>query len=179
MKTIVVPAKEQVSADAQAIFEQIQKKLGKVPNLYATIGYSADALKAFLGFDASFAHTAFSEKEKEAINLIVSEVNNCNYCLAAHTMLATMKGYSKEDTLGFRRGNAADEKLDTAVKLAKSIAENKGDADAQLKENFFTAGYDEKALIDLIGLITVRSFTNYVYATTQVPIDFPVAEALN
>lgn len=179
MKTIVVPAKEQVSAEAQVIFEQIQKKLGKVPNLYATIGYSADALKAFLGFDASFTHTAFTEKEKEAINLIVSEVNNCNYCLAAHTMLATMKGYSKEDTLEFRRGNATDAKLDTAVKLAKSIAENKGNADARLKENFFNAGYDEKALIDLIGLITVRSFTNYVYATTRVPIDFPLTEPLN
>lgn len=179
MKTIVVPAKEQVSADAQAIFEQIQKKLGKVPNLYATIGYSADALKGMIGFEAAFSHTAFTDKEKEAINLVVSQVNSCDYCLAAHTMLATMKGYSKEDTFNFRRGNAADAKLDTAVKLAKAIAETKGAADAGVKENFFNAGYDEKALIDLIGLVTVRTFTNYVYAVTQVPVDFPVAEPLN
>lgn len=178
MKTIVVPAKDQVSAEAQVIFEQIQKKLGKVPNLYATIGYSADALKGMLGFEAAFNHTAFSDKEKEAINLVVSQVNSCDYCLAAHTMLATMKGYSKEDTFNFRAGNATDEKLDAAVKLAKAIAANKGEADDQLKENFFNAGYDEKALIDLIGIITVRTFTNYAYAATKVPVDFPAAEPL-
>jgi len=179
MKTIVVPAKEQVSADAQVILEQIQKKMGKVPNLFATIGYSAEALKGLLGFEAAFSHTAFTDKEKEAINLVVSQVNSCDYCLAAHTMLATMKGFSKEDTFQFRKGHANDAKLDSVVQLAKAIAKNKGNVSDQVKENFFDAGYDEKALIDLIGIVTVRTFTNYVYAATKIPIDFPAAETLN
>ena len=38
MKTINVPAKEQVVEQSQQLFEAISKKMGKVPNLYATIG---------------------------------------------------------------------------------------------------------------------------------------------
>lgn len=76
MKTIHVPAKEQVSTASQAIFDQIQKKLGKVPNLYATIGYSAPALKGMLDYEATLTSShIFTAKEREAINLIVSIIN--------------------------------------------------------------------------------------------------------
>jgi len=30
----------------------------------------------------------------------------------------------------------------------------------------------------LIGLVTVRIFTNYVYALTKIPVDFPAAQPL-
>jgi hypothetical protein len=40
MKTITVPNKEQLSEEAQVILSSVEKKMGKIPNLYATIGYS-------------------------------------------------------------------------------------------------------------------------------------------
>lgn len=179
MKTIQVPVKEQVSADAQVIFDQMQKRLGKVPNLYATIGYSANALKGFLDFDATLSKGVFSPKEREAIALVVSEVNSCAYCLAGHTLAAIKNGFSKEDTLDIRRANVTDPKLQALIQLAKSITVNKGHADEAALENFFAAGYDEAAVMELIGLVTVRVFTNYVYALTNIPVDFPAAEPIN
>lgn len=178
MKTINVPAKGQVSAESQAIFDAIQKKLGKVPNLYATIGYSSNALKGMLDFEEAFSKSVFSPVEKEAINLVVSQVNSCDYCLAAHTMLAAMKGVSADEALLYRKGNAQDPKLNAVLQLGKSIASHKGNADQHLKDAFFAEGYDEAALIDLIGLITARTFTNYVYSQTGIPIDFPAAPQL-
>jgi uncharacterized peroxidase-related enzyme len=180
MKTIHVPAKEQVSLPSQEIFEQIQKKIGKVPNLYATIGYSAPALKGMLDYEATLTGSnIFTAKEREAINLIVSQVNACDYCLAAHTAIAQMKGYTKDETVLIRKGIAKDMKLNTIILLARFIAQNKGKAEAALTDAFFSAGYDEAALIELIGLITLRTFTNYVYATTEIPIDFPAADPIN
>jgi uncharacterized peroxidase-related enzyme len=179
MKTITVPNKEQLSAESQAILESVEKKMGKIPNLYATIGYSSSALKAMLDTEASLSHdSSFSAKEREAINLIVSQVNNCDYCLAAHTMLAKMKGFTDDDTITVRKGEYADAKLNSVLKLAKSISSNKGAADDSALHNFFEAGYDEKALIELNALIALRSFTNYVFANTQIPIDFPLAQAI-
>ena len=93
-------------------------------------------------------------------------------------MLAGLKGISNEDIIELRKGFSANSKFQTALQLAKSIAENKGAADPALKERFFDAGYTEAALIDLVGIITVRTFTNYVYALTEIPIDFPAAPAL-
>lgn len=177
-KLVAVPAREAVSPEAQIIFDQIQRRVGKVPNLYATIGYSAHALKGMLGLEENLNKGIFSPKEREAIYLVVSEVNNCAYCLAAHTMLAINKGFTEEETLAIRGGLAKDTKLEAVIQLAKSIAEKKGDADKTLIANFFEAGYNETALIELVGLVSLRAFTNYVYSLTNIPIDFPEAKPL-
>ncbi|MEO6315275.1 MAG: carboxymuconolactone decarboxylase family protein [Chitinophagaceae bacterium] len=173
MKTIQVPTREIVSIDAQLLFDQVQKRMGKVPNLYATVGYSAVALKALLTLNDILSHSKFTATEREVISLAVSEVNNCNYCIAAHTMTGKMKGLSEEDVTAARYGRAANPKLNTVAQLAKSIAANKGDADKDLLEDFFAAGYQASDLMELVGLIIAITFTNYVYVLTGVPIDFP------
>jgi len=179
MKTITVPSKEHLSVESQTILESIEKKMGKIPNLYTTIGYSSSALKAMLETEAALSHdSSFTAKEREAINLIVSQVNNCDYCLAAHTTIAKMRGFTEEETIAIRKTEFADSKLNSAVKLAKSIAENKGAAEDSALQNFFEAGYDEKALIELTALIALRSFTNYVFVNTQIAIDFPLVQAI-
>lgn len=179
MKKITVPTIDQVNPESKVLFEGLQRRLGKVPNLYATVGYSSHALQAFLDFDNILSHGAFTAKQREAIALVVSEVNNCAYCLAGHTMAAVKNGLSIDKTLAIRKGHSADPKIDAVVKLAKSIAERKGHADEAALDQFYSAGFDEAALMDLIGLVTVRVFTNYVYAATDVPVDFPAAPALN
>ncbi|HEX8316120.1 MAG TPA: carboxymuconolactone decarboxylase family protein [Flavisolibacter sp.] len=178
MKPFIVPAKEQVTEETQAIFDQLQKRLGKVPNLYATMGYSAHALKTFLAFEEGLNKGSFNAKEREAIALVVSQVNDCAYCLAAHTAAALQRGFKKEETFLIRNGVATDAKLNTVLKLAKSIAENKGNAEETEVEDFFNAGYNEAAMMELIGLIAVRIFTNYVYTLTNIPVDFPAADPL-
>lgn len=180
MKTITVPAFEQVSPESQVLFEQMKKRIGKVPNLYATIGYSAHALKAFLDFDGELNQGIFNGKEREAIALVVSEINHCEYCLAGHTLAAIKNGLSQADTIAIRKGAFANStKLDAIIKLAKSVAETKGHPEEQYLEAFYNAGFDEAALMELIGLVTVRIFTNYVFATTNIPVDFPAAPDLN
>ena len=178
MKTITIPAREEVSAESQGIFDQLQKRLGKVPNLYATMGYSANALKGFIDFETVLNRGAFDVKQRQAIALVVSEVNGCAYCLAAHTLTAIKNGFTKENTLAIRKGEIGDTKLDAVIGLAKSITVNKGHADKQALDSFFEVGFDEAAVMELIGLIAVRAFTNYVYALTEIPVDFPEAEPL-
>lgn len=176
MKTrINVPTPGQINADAQILLEDIKKRAGKIPNLYATIGYSSHALKGFLDFEDSLNKGAFTAKEREAIALVVSEVNACAYCLAAHTTLAIKRGFSEGETLLLRKGIAKDMKLNSVIQLAKAIAEHKGEVSPLLLDSFFSDGYTESALIELTGLVAVRVFTNYVYALSDIPVDFPAA----
>lgn len=179
MKTISVPTKEQLSSESQVMLDAVNAKLGKIPNLYATIGYSSAALKAMLDTEATLSHhSSFTPKEREAINLIVSQVNNCNYCLAAHTYLAEMRGFSQEDTIAIRKATFGEAKLSAVIHLAQSIAKNKGEATTNLLDAFYAQGYDEKALIELISLIALRTFTNYVFTATKIPVDFLEAESI-
>lgn len=179
MKAITVPIRDQVSAGSQVLFDIFNKRMGKVPNLYATIGYSEHALKAFFDLDETLNKGVFTPKEREAVSLIVSEINSCAYCLAGHTMAAIRRGFTKEETLNIRRGRTNDAKLDAIIQLAASISQNKGHAEANTLDAFYQVGFDDGALMELVGLISLRVFTNYAFALTQIPVDFPAVDPIN
>jgi uncharacterized peroxidase-related enzyme len=178
MKTISVPTREQVHPDSQVLFDVFQKRVGKVPNLYATMGYSPFALKAFMTLEETLYMGVFNPKEREAIALVVSEVNACEYCLAGHSMLAMKRGFTQEETLDIRKGEVDDARLNAIIQLAKAITETKGHPAEKFVNKFYNAGFSEGALMELIGLVIVRLFTNYVFAITNVDVDFPLAEPL-
>ena len=177
MKTFNVPTRENVSENNQAIFDNLNKALGFVPNLYATYANSDTALENYLNF--ANAKTSLSAKEKEVVNLAVSEVNNCIYCLSAHTAIGKMNGFNDEQILELRAGKASfDNKLDALAKLAKNITENRGNTDQNVLDNYFEAGYTKGNLIDTISLVGDKTISNYVHSTTKVPVDFPLAPSL-
>ncbi len=179
MKTITVPTRGQVSPASQAIFDFYQKRMGKVPNLYATLGYSEYALKAFFDLDETLSKGVFTPKEREAVALIVSEINGCAYCLAGHTVAAMRRGFTKEDTLDIRRGQVNDPKLRSIIQVASAMVENKGHVEEGILGAFYEAGWNEAALMELAGLVSLRVFTNYAFALTAIPIDFPIVDTIN
>lgn len=178
MRQFSVPTKDQVEPKAQQIFDNLEKQLSFVPNLYAVTGYSPDALEAFLGFGAKIGKSSFNNKELQVIKLAVSEVNQCVYCLAAHTAISKMNGLTEAETLDFRAANSENTRYQALAQLAKSVSKNRGKASDSTVENFFAAGFDNKALVDLVGVVTEISFTNYLHNLTQIPVDFPAAKSL-
>lgn len=176
-KTFSILKKEDVSVKNQQLFEQMEKSFGKVPNLYNVLAYSENALDAYLKLEGS--PTSLSEKEVEAINLVVSEDNSCVYCLSAHTVIASKAGISEEQSLEIRSGRASfDTKLDALVKLTRAITEQRGHINNALVGEFFEAGYTKENLVDVLMLIGDRTISNLLHAITQVPVDFPLAKKL-
>lgn len=177
MKTFSVPTKEEVGPANQAIFENLQKALGFVPNLYATIAHSENGLSRYLAFQG--AKTSLSNKEKEAVNLIVSQVNGCVYCQSAHLVLGKMNGFSEDQLLDIRKGKSIDAKLNALVQLAAEVAENKGRASSETVDAFFENGYTNENLVDLILQVSDKTAMNFLHNLTQIPVDFPLASTLD
>lgn len=176
MKNFIVPTREQVAPANQLIFDNLNKALGFVPNLYATIAYSENGLSKYLNYQN--AKTSLSNKEKEAVNLIVSQVNECIYCQSAHTVIGKMNGFSDEQIIDIRKGKATDTKLNALVKLAESITKNRGKAESSLVDNFFDKGYTNENLVDLILQVSDKTAMNYLHNLTEIPVDFPLAPSL-
>lgn len=179
MKQLPVLTKDQAPEQSRQIFEGIEKAVGMLPNIYAVIGNSANALNSYLTFSEAQKNGSFNAREREAIFLAVSEENGCNYCLSAHTAIAKMNGFSEEDTLQLRAGTYNDRKLSVITNLAKSIVINRGRADEDLVNVFYEVGYDEEALVDLVALVVEKTFTNYIGRLSKPAIDFPKAQSLN
>ncbi|MBS1570855.1 MAG: carboxymuconolactone decarboxylase family protein [Bacteroidetes bacterium] len=177
MANFNVPTRGEVSSNNQEIFDNLKKGLGTVPNLYAVMAHSDTALGNYLAFQN--AKTTFNNKEKQAINLIVSQVNECAYCQAAHTVLGKMNGFTEEQTIEIRKGSTAfDAKLNALVALAKEVTIKKGFVDGASLENFFNAGYTKGQAVELVMLVAEKIAMNYLHAVTKVAIDFPAAKAI-
>lgn len=176
MKNFTVPTRDEVSPINQAIFDNLNKALGFVPNLYAAIAYSDNGLSKYLAYQN--AKTSLSNKEKEAVNLIVSQVNGCIYCQSAHTVIGKMNGFSDEQILDIRSGKAADPKLNALVQLAESITRHRGNAPAGLVDAFYAQGYTNEHLVDLVLQVSDKTAMNYLHNLTQIPVDFPLAPSL-
>ncbi len=178
MKTFEVLKREDASEKTQEIFDGIKSKLGMVPNLYATIGYSPEILEAYLNFTHVAESQSFTNKETQAIYLAVSEANSCTYCLAVHTAIGKMNGFTDEDTYKLRNATIEDEKLNVLTTLAKEIAETTGRPSAEALDRFYGLGYTDQEFVEFLGLVNVKMFSNIFHNVTKIPVDFPEVKPL-
>ena len=177
MSHLKVLTREEVSTKNQGIFDNLEKAVGFVPNIYAAMANSENALANYLPF--SSAKTSFTNKEKEVIDLAVSEVNNCRYCQSAHTAIAKMNGFNNDQIIEFRKGGSTtSEKYNVLAQTAVAVVENRGKINTEQIESFFAAGYTKENLVDLILAIASITVTNYFHNVSDVAIDFPLAPEL-
>jgi uncharacterized peroxidase-related enzyme len=177
MKNFTVPTRADVSETNQAIFDNLTGALGMVPNLYASFAKNDTALSDYLALQSR--KSTLKNREKEIINLVVSQINNCEYCLSAHTMVAKMNDFTDEQILEIRSGAAAfDSKLDALAKFTKDITINRGTPSTTALDTLLNAGYTEANLVDIVILIGDKTMANFLHGIIKVPVDFPLAPKL-
>lgn len=176
-RTFTVPTRAEVSANNQGLFDNLQKGIGFVPNLYAYFAKNETALEDYLSLQGR--KSTLKSKEREIINLVTSQINNCLYCQAAHTVIGKLSGFSEEQILEIRKGSATfDSQLDALIQFTASTVQNRGKATIKSIETFLNAGYNEANLIDVIMVIGDKIIMNYLHNLTGLEIDFPLAENL-
>jgi len=177
MSKFTIPTRSEVSENNQAIFDSVEKAVGFVPNLYAYYAKSDTALGDYLAFQNRAS--SLSKKEKEIVNLVVSQVNGCGYCLSAHTAIAGMNGFTPEQILEIRQGTAEfDAKQNVLAQFVLETTKNRGQVSESAKQAFFDAGYTEENLIDVVFNIADKTVSNLIHNLTQFEIDFPIAEGV-
>lgn len=175
--TFEVPTRDQVSPNNQAIFDHMQNAFGKVPNLYATFAWNETALADYLALQNR--KNTLSVKEREIINLVVSQVNDCKYCVPAHTAVSKMLGFTDEQILQIRRAQISfDDKYDALAKFVKETAINRGRPSENTSDALFKAGYSKANVIDIMMIIGDKIISNYLHNFTQIPVDWPEVPAI-
>jgi uncharacterized peroxidase-related enzyme len=156
---------------------QIEKKLGKVPNMFLTWANSAVALDAYVELSGVAANGKLDAKRRELVALAVGDANECDYCLAAHGAIGRMVGLS-EAQIALARGGAAENSKDAAlVKLARRIVESRGHVPTAELDAFKSAGYDDAAVLEVLVNVVLNIYTNYTNHLARTVVDFPAAPA--
>lgn len=160
------------------MLDGIAAKLGGVPNLMKTFAQSPAALQFFLAGSQSLSASVIPAKIREQIDLVVSQANGCDYCLAAHTQLAKGLRLNEGQITEARQGRSDDPKTAAILAFASELVENRG----RLTDGHFTtarsAGVTDAELADIFAAVALKIFTNYFAIATQVDVDFPPAPKL-
>jgi uncharacterized peroxidase-related enzyme len=160
------------------LFGQLKAGLGMVPNLFATIGHSPGSLQGLLSWDAALGRNGLTKREIEQLNLHVSELNGCGYCISAHTALGGRVGLNPTEIESARNGAGANARENALLALARRVVRtgggNAGTELARARE----AGVSDAQIIDALAIVALKTFTNAVAQVAQTPIDFPKAPRL-
>ena len=169
---------EEAQKEVRSIYQVFQKKLGKIPNIFLHMGHSKAVLQAYNSLADAANQTVLSPALREQIALVVSQANECQYCLSAHSAIGKGAGLSDQEIMEARHGQAKEAKTQAILKFAKLLSDNKGHVSDQDVQQLKKAGVSDQEMIEVILIVVQTIFTNYFNHVTDPQIDFPQAPHL-
>lgn len=165
-----LPNDSEITKTNRAIFENLKEKVGMVPNLYKAMAFSENGLNRYLSFQ--YEEDVLTGREKAALYLIVSQVNNCIYTLEAYSYIGLLYDFTAEQILEIRAGKASfDKALQPIITLAKEMTELRGNLSEEAVQHYLDAGYSKEHLVDCILAIGEVTIANNMYAAFKYPVD--------
>ena len=159
-------------AASAPILQSVQQAWGFVPNLHRVLAESPAALEAYGTLWGIVEKTGFTAIERNIAYLTVIYENECSYCMAGHTNLSKMAHVSADAIEAVRAGRPiADARLEALRLFAGSITRNRGMvSDAEITA-FKAAGFDNRAILDLLVIAATKLISNYTNHIANTPND--------
>jgi uncharacterized peroxidase-related enzyme len=169
---------ESVSDRARTLLDAVKGKLGLVPNMTRAMANSPAVLDGYLQFSGALGKGKLPVRVREQLSLAVSQVNECDYCLAAHSTIGKAVGLTPEQIRDSRLGGAVDPRTDALIRFALQVVRTRGRvSDADL-DDVRAAGFDDGDVAEVIAHVALDLFTNYFNNVARTDVDFPKAAPL-
>jgi len=148
---------------SRAALAALERNIGFVPNLAATIAGAPAALTGFVALQTALRGSRLTALEREVVGLTVSRLNECAYSLAAHSRFAAAAGGSPEIVAALRAGEPlAEPRLRALQAFTETVIRERGHVDADL---------DPETALEVITQIAYTTFANYAADVSGVPVD--------
>src|SRR5690349_20997002 len=174
--TISAVEKDKAAESIRPIYENMERKSGKVINFFKFMANKPDIMHTFLEFyKAVWAPGALSPKIKELAYLTVSFHNHCEYCSRAHVASGKRQNVTEEQIQALKDPGALRRDVFTseeraAVQYARTLtAHASGVRQQDLDElgKFFNA----EQIVELTMIVGTANLTNRFNDGLQVPVD--------
>jgi uncharacterized peroxidase-related enzyme len=165
--------KETAPEASQPTIDAVNQVYGFFPNLYAVFAESPVAISTYLHISKQLKeHGALTPQEQQIVMLAVSEANGCDYCVAAHSMVAGMAQVPAETVEQLRRGEQpSNPKQAALVRFALAALEHRGWIPESEQEAFLAAGYTSRHALDVLSILALKTLSNYTNHLAKTPLD--------
>ncbi|EQC45380.1 carboxymuconolactone decarboxylase family protein [Bacteriovorax sp. Seq25_V] len=162
-----------INGEHGEVLKSIKGAFGTVPNMFKAIGNSHAGLESMWTSFGALGKGTIGSKLGEQIAVYVADLNRCEYCLAAHTVLGKNAGASAEEMSEAQRGKAQDSKTQAALVFTKKLVLNRGAVEDSDVEAVRDAGFNDSEITEILAHVALNIFTNYTNVAFNVPVDFP------
>lgn len=173
---LTLPPKTAETAEPRAAqaLEGAARSLGFIPNMYANMANAPELLESYLaGYKLFRGEAGFTPAEQEVVFLTISRVNDCSYCMAAHSMIAEkVSKVPASDLDAVRRGAVLpDPKLQALARFTGLMVESRGRPTPADVSAFLAAGYTERHVLGVILAMSVKTISNSVNHVFHTELD--------
>ncbi len=162
------------SEASQAVLEIVNKKLGRIPNMYKVMANSPAVLDAYVKLNGSLSTGAIGSKMAELIALATGEYNSCSYCLSAHTFLGGKVGLTEKQIDDSKNFHSEAEKIDAGLQFVKKLLINPNEISSDDIAPLRNHGFTDGEILEIIANVIRNMFTNYVNIVSNTEVDWPV-----
>lgn len=143
----------------------VQQNTGFIPNLIGVLANAPAALEMYQEVGKINARTSLTPSEIEVIQITAAKINECAFCVAGHTKIATLKKLFSNEVLTAIRAvkdfAKEDPKLNALARYTVAVMLQKGAVSNEELQYFLNAGYDEQQAIEVILGISLATLCNY------------------
>lgn len=141
----------------------LERRIGFIPNLAATIGGSATAIAGFGALQGMLRSSKLTALEREVVGLTVSFENASEYSMAAHTVFALGASGSEEVVTALRSGAPVpDARLRALQELTQALVRERGHIETDLSA---------EDVLEVITQIAYTTFANLAANVARTPVD--------
>ncbi len=153
--------------------DAVQRKMGRVPNLHATMANSPAVLTAYLRLNDALSQTSLDNRLRELLAVTVASANDSEYCLSAHTAMGKNLKVDEEELLHAQEGESTDPKTLAALRFAKTLVQKRGRVSDAEVSALKAAGFGNAAVLEIVASTAMNIFTNYCNHVAETKLDFP------
>jgi AhpD family alkylhydroperoxidase len=171
-----LPLLDPANADqpARDAMERAQQAKRELPNMYRAMAQAPGLLDTYLSGYARFrSESGFTPQEQEIVFLTISAENGCEYCVAAHSVIADKASQVPlEATNAIREGRPpTDLKLGALSSFTQHLLLERGRPSQSAADMFLKAGYTEQQMLYLVLALAVKTMSNYTNHLFHLPVD--------
>lgn len=151
-------------AAAKPLLEAAKAKLGFIPNLYGNLAEAPAALQAYFDLSAHFDKTSFTPVERQVVLIAISTENNCEFCVAAHSLIARKMVKVPDAVVDALRQlkPLPDARLNTLATFTRQVVRDRGLVPQVALQAFLDAGFTQRQVIEVVLGVAMKTLSNYV-----------------
>ena len=170
----VFPVHTVASAPEQSrgVLQNVHDTLGVIPNLAAAMAESPTLVRAFFTVREIYAAGTLSPADIQVLSLANADENDCDWCMAFHSLIAKSAGVSAESVAALRAQRPPVDPHDRALsELTREFIQRRGRVSPNAVGSFLAAGFTRAQVLEVILGIAFSTMANYAQHVVHAPLD--------